>query len=131
MHDEPVNDLSPNAKERPELDVMRGRDLDRAVDRDLDERLIRALETVPDSRVPADFAARIASRLPARRPVSLTATHYGQNAMLLGIVATLAVLLVMALHAAGHASFGLLESFLLAEFLALTVWFSILRFGMR
>jgi hypothetical protein len=121
MHDEPLNDLSPNANDQPELDL----------NRDLDERLIRALETVPDPQIPADFAARVASRLPARRPVSLTATHYGQNAMLLGIVATLAVLLVLALHTAGHASFGLLESFLFAEFIALTVWFSVWRYGLR
>jgi hypothetical protein len=121
MHDEPLNDLSPNANERPDL----------VLDHDLDERLIRALETVPDPQIPADFAARVTSRLPARRPVSLTATHYGQNAMLLGIVATLAVLLVLALHTAGHASYGLLETFLLAEFIALTVWFSVWRYGLR
>ena len=68
---------------------------------------------------------------PARRPVSLTATHYGQNAMLLGILATLAVLLVLALRTTGHASFGLLEWFLFAEFIALTVWFSVWRYGLR
>ena len=123
MHDEPLNDLSPNANEPAELDMV--------LNRDLDERLIRALETVPDPQIPADFAARVASRLPARRPVSLTATHYGQNAMLLGIVATLAVLLVLALRTTGHASFGLLEWFLFAEFIALTVWFSVWRYGLR
>lgn len=126
MHDEPLDDLSPNTNERPDLDLILNRDLDR----DLDERLIRALETVPDPQIPADFAARVANRLPARRPVSLTATHYGQNAMLLGIVATLAVLLVLA-RTAGHASFGILESFFFAEFIALTVWFSVWRYGLR
>jgi hypothetical protein len=126
MHDEPLNDLSPNANEQTDLDM----------DHDLDQRLVRALETVPDPQIPADFAARVASRLPARLPVSVTATHYGQNAMLLGIVATLAVLLVMALRSpalrtTGHASFGLLEWFLFAEFIALTVWFSVWRYGLR
>jgi hypothetical protein len=119
MHDEPMNDLSPNANEQAELDLI------------LDQRLIRALETVPDPQIPADFATRVARQLPRRRPISLTATHYGQNAMLLGIVATLAVLLVLALHTAGHASFGFLESFLFAEFIALTVWFSVWRYGLR
>jgi hypothetical protein len=121
MHDEPLNDLSPNANEQADLDM----------DHDLDQRLVRALETVPDPQIPADFAARVARQLPARRPVSVTATHYGQNAMLLGILATLAVLLVLALHTAGHASFGLLEWFLFAEFIALTVWFSVWRYGLR
>ena len=119
MHDEPLNDLSPNTKEQPNLDLM------------LDQRLIRALEIMPDPQIPADFAARVASRLPARRPASVTATHYGKNAMLLGIVATLAVLLVLALHTTGHATFGILESFLLAEFIALTVWLSVWRYGLR
>jgi hypothetical protein len=122
MHDEPLNqnDLSPIAREGSDFDHM-----------ELDKRIVRALETVPNPRIPADFAARVASQLPARRPVSLTATHYGQSAMLLGIVATLTVLVVLALHTTGHASFGLLESFLLAEFIGLTVWFSVWRYGLR
>lgn len=123
MHDEPLNDLSPNANDRPELNSV--------LNQDMDERLIRALESVPDPQIPAGFAARVASRLPAKRPLSLTATHYGQNAMLLGIVAILATLLVLALNTTGHASFGLPESILLAEFIALTVWFSVWRYGLR
>jgi hypothetical protein len=123
MHDEPLNDLSPKANRQPELDLI--------LNQDLDQRLIRALEAVPDPQIPADFAARVARQLPARRPVSLTATHYGKNAMLLGIVSTLAVLLVLALNTTGHASFGLLESILLAEFIALTIWFSVWRYGLR
>jgi hypothetical protein len=62
----------------------------------LDQRIVRALETVPDLHMPADFAVRVASLLPARRPVSLTPTHYGQNAMLIGMVVTLAALLALA-----------------------------------
>ena len=123
MHDEPLNDLSPKAHERLDVDLI--------LNQDLDQRLIRALETVPDPQIPADFAARVARQLPARRPASLTATHYGKNAMLLGIVSTLAVLLVLALNTTHHASFGLLESILLAEFIALTVWFSVWRYGLR
>jgi hypothetical protein len=122
MHDEPLNqnDLSPTATEGSELDHM-----------ELDKRIVRALETVPNPRIPTDFAARVASQLPASRPVSLTATHYGQNAMLLGIVATLAALLVLALHTTGHATFGLVESLLFTQFIALTVWFSVWRYGLR
>jgi hypothetical protein len=122
MHDEPLsqNDLSPIAGDSSDFDHVK-----------LDKRIVRVLETVPSPRIPADFAALVASRLPVRRPVSLTATHYGQSAMLLGIVATLTVLVVLALHTTGHASFGLLELFLLAEFIGLTVWFSVSRYGLR
>ena len=119
MHDEPLNheNLSPSAMECLELD--------------LDQRIVRALETAPELQIPADFAARVASSLPATRPVSLTPTHYGQNAMLLGIVVILAALVVLALHSTGHATFGLLEWLLFAQFIAFAVWFTIWRYGLR
>ena len=115
MHDEPVNlnDPSPAAMEH------------------LDERLIRALETVPEPQIPADFAARVASQLPAKRPVSLTPTHYGYTAILLGMVATLVAMVVFALHTTGHAAFGLPESLLLTQFIALVVWLSVRRHSLR
>jgi hypothetical protein len=115
MHDESLNqdNLSPAAMEQ------------------LDQRLIRALETVPEPHIPADFAARVASQLPARRPVSLTPTHYGYTAMLIGLVLTLAALLAVALHTTGRATFGLPESFLLTQFIVLAVWFSVWRHSLR
>jgi hypothetical protein len=97
----------------------------------LDQRIVRALETAPQPRIPANFAARVASQLPARRPASLTPTHYGQNAMLIGTVVTLVALLVLALHSTGHATFGLLESLLSAQFIALAVWLSVWRHSSR
>jgi hypothetical protein len=119
MHDNPVDqeNLSQAAIER-EVEQ-------------LDQRIVRTLETVPDLDIPADFAARVASRLPARRPVSLTPTHYGQNAILIGMVVTLAALLALAMHTTGHVAFGLLESLLFAQFVALAVWLSVWRFGLR
>jgi hypothetical protein len=115
MHDNPVNqeELSQTAIEH------------------LDQRIAGALETVPELHIPADFAARVASQLPARRPVSLTQTHYGQNAMLIGMVVTLGALLVLAVHTTGHAAFGLLESLLFVQFIALAVWLSVWRYGLR
>jgi len=115
MHDEPLNPdkLSQSAMEH------------------LDQRIVRALETVPEPQIPADFATRVASRLPARLPVSLTPTHYGQNAMLIGTVVSLVALLVLALHSTGHAAFGLLESLLFAQFIALAVWLSVWRHSSR
>ena len=115
MHDEPLNpdNLSPSAIDH------------------LDQHIVRALETAPRPQIPADFAARVASRLPARRPVSLTPTRYGQNATLIGIVVTLAALVLLALHSTGHATFGLLDSLLFAQFLALAVWFTVWRYSSR
>ena len=115
MHDEPLNHEN----------------LSQSVMEQLDLRIVRALETVPEPQIPADFAARVASQLPAKRPVSLTPTHYGQRAMLIGTLVTLAALVILALHSPGHATFGLLESLLFAQFIALAVWLSVWRYGLR
>jgi hypothetical protein len=101
------------------------------LDQNLDQRILRALETVPEPHIPAGFAARVASQLPARPTVSPTPTHYGQKAMLIAMVVTLAALLVLALQPAAHATLGLLETLLFAEFVALAVWISVWRYGLR
>jgi hypothetical protein len=116
MHSEPLdqNDLSPTAEEL------------------LDQRIVRALEAAPQLRIPADFAARVASQLPASRPVSLTQTHYGNKAVLIVMVATLVAVVTLALRAAtAPASVGLVESLLCTEFIALAVWFGIARPSLR
>ena len=115
MHDEPLTpgNLSQSATEH------------------LDQRIVRVLETAPEPHIAADFAARVASRLPARHPVSLTPTHYGQRATLAGILVTLAALLVLALNSGSHTTFGLLESLLSAQFIALAVWLSVWRHSLR
>jgi hypothetical protein len=120
MHDEPISH----------------EDLSQSVMEHLDQRIVRVLEEVPELQVPADFAVRVASQLPARRPVSLTPTHYGKNAMLIGTVVTLGALLVLALHSSalhstGQAGFGLLEWLLFAQFIALAVWLSVWRHSSR
>jgi hypothetical protein len=122
MHDQPLNpdNLSQSAIDHATEHVDR-----------LDQRIVRALETAPEPHIRADFAARIASRLPARRPASLTPTHYGQNATLAGILVTLAALLILALKPTGHATLGLLESLLSAQFIALAVWLSVWRHRLR
>jgi len=97
----------------------------------LDQRITRALETIPEPRIPADFASRVASQLPARRPDSLTPTHYGQKAVLLSMLVTLAALIALAVRTPGHASFGLLESLLFVQFIGLTIWLSIWRHSLR
>ncbi len=117
MHDEPLNpnNLSPAAIEQEQLDA----------------RIVRALETTPKPMVPPDFAARLGSRLPAQRPESLTPTHYGRNATLLGIVAAFVALLAVALHTTAGVAVGFVESLLLAEFIALTVWLTVRRQSLR
>jgi len=54
---------------------MNSKHVNKAADDELDLRVLRALEATPGIEIPADFAARVARQLPARRPVSLTPTH--------------------------------------------------------
>jgi hypothetical protein len=108
--------------------------IDQAIEQ-LDQRIVHALEASPQPHIAADFASRVASQLPPKRPESLTPTHYGRWAMLIGTVVTLAILLVLALHSAGHTAghptFGLVESCLFAQFIALAVWLSVWRQSLR
>jgi hypothetical protein len=50
--------------------------------------------------------------------------------MLIGTVVTLAALVILSLHST-HSSFGLLESLLFVQFIALAVWLSVWRYGLR
>jgi len=115
---EPLNpeDLSQSASE--------------SVMKQLDQRIVRTLETAPPPQIPADFAARVASQVPASRPVSLTPTHYGRYAMLIGTVVTLAAVVMLAPQST-HPMFGLLEWLLFAQFIALAVWLTVWRYGLR
>ena len=95
---------------------------------ELDHRILRALETAPELHIPADFAARVTSKLPARRPVSLTPTHYGRNAILIGMVMTLLALLgVDSAQRSTRRIRSDRSRSCLAQFVALTVWLSIRR----
>jgi ABC-type transport system involved in cytochrome c biogenesis permease subunit len=108
---------------------MNSKLVNKAADDELDLRILRALEIAPSIEIPADFAARVARKLPARRPVSLTPTYYGRNAVFLGMILTLVVLIALSLSNGRHATFGLAESLLLTQFIVLTVWLSVRRYS--
>ncbi len=108
---------------------MNSKLVNKAADDELDLRILRALEAAPSIEIPADFVARVARRLPARRPVSLTPTYYGRNAVFLGMILTLVVLIALSLSNGRHATFGLAESLLLTQFIVLTVWLSVRRYS--
>ncbi len=104
--------------------------------RALDERLIGALEAAPRCQAPADFAGRVLGRLPRRVPVTIPAsrfipaTEYGRTAILIGLIVLLISMLDLAAHTSNAFTFRLaLEWTLLAQFVALTVWFSTSRRG--
>ena len=113
MHDEPVNQPHP-----PKLEMDS--------QTELDQRVIRALEASPQPYIPDDFAARVASRVPASRPLSVTSTRYGHNAILISIAVLFAALFALAPHAVNRSVLGLtIECLLCAQFIALTIWLSV------
>jgi hypothetical protein len=117
MHEEPMN-------QNPALE------LEAAQLAELEQRLTHALEAAPAVRIPADFAARVARRLPSplpvRQPVSLTPARYGPTMLVVGIAVLFAALLAVALHAEPHSVVGMtIEWLLFAQFIALTAWFSL------
>ena len=113
MYDEPVNQQHP-----PKLEMN--------PQAELDHRVIRALEASPQPHIPDDFAARVASRVPASRPQSVTPTRYGHNAILISIALLFAALFVLAPHEVNRSVVGLtIECLLCAQFIGLTIWLSV------
>lgn len=103
-----------------------------AADNALERRLIRALETAPEPRIPDGFAARIASQLPAARPGSLTQTRYGHNAIRISMIILLIVLVALASRATGNTALGIaLQWTLCAQFAGLAIWLGTQRTGLR
>jgi hypothetical protein len=126
MRDQPMNPPEPSMDTaNTEIDQRNDE-----LNRELDLRLIRALETTPELRIPADFASRIMNQLPERPPATVTRTYFGYGAMMISVVALLVALLVLAGHAAANASGHSVVSLLLqwtlcAQFIALAVWLGV------
>ena len=100
-------------------------------ERELDARVVEQLERLPDlsSAIPADFAARVAAKVPVRRPVAVRTTHYGRTLMLVGLVVLFVALVVLAVRGSSGSTIGVaLEWTLCVQFLALAVWMGLQRF---
>ncbi|HEY2038022.1 MAG TPA: hypothetical protein VGG95_00020 [Edaphobacter sp.] len=100
-------------------------------ERELDDRIVEQLERLPDvsAAIPADFAARVAAKVPARRPVSIRTTHYGRTLMMLSLVVLFVALVVLAVRGSGGSTIGVaLEWTLCIQFLAFAVWMGVQHF---
>lgn len=96
--------------------------------KELDERIVEALERKPETAIPADFAARVTSQVPARRPVRLRPvlsrpTHYGHLAMVVSLVVLAVAFAVMAFSNFGRTTTGqAIEWVFYAQLLTLALW---------
>jgi hypothetical protein len=107
-------------------------------DRAFDARVIAELERAPDvsGLIPADFAARVAAKVPARRAVlgvpsvSIRQTHYGWKAMWVCLAVLCVALIVLAAKGLGHTAIGTaVEWTLYAQFLAIVIWLGARRWS--
>jgi hypothetical protein len=115
MHDESLEPLS--EQERRELE-----------ERNLDHRIVAALEQPPDlsAAIPNDFAARVAAKVPAKRPVTVRATNYGRRAMWFGLIVLLAAIVIFSSQRADQSiAIIAVECLLVAQFLAIITWLSL------
>ena len=89
----------------------------------LEAAIVAALDDKPATAVPADFAARVAAQLPVL-PAAPPATHFARNMGCGAVVLLLAVLFLLAPHAAPQFTNAVfdVELLLLAQLVAVTAW---------
>lgn len=108
---------------------MSGDEMNQLETQTLDARIQQELEHVPDLSVaiPADFAARVAAKVPEKRVIRATrATHYGRKLMWASLVVLLIVLIALAGQSFVHSTVGIaIEWTLCVQFLAIVVWLGV------
>lgn len=91
----------------------------------MDRRVTDALERVPSVDLPANFAARVANQVPARRGVAVTKFRYGLMAVRICMAVLLIAIVVVAMRASGRAIVNItLEGILCGELVGLSMWMS-------
>ncbi|HEY0163586.1 MAG TPA: hypothetical protein VGB69_12975 [Edaphobacter sp.] len=103
--------------------------------RALDLRIVEDLERAPDlsSVIPSDFAARVAAKVPARRPLAARqVSHYGRTLLWIGLVVLFLALLALATRGNSGSVVDLaVEWTLCLQFLAIAVWLGVSRRSSR
>lgn len=97
----------------------------------LDRQIQQVLERVPDfsAMIPADFAARVAAKIPAKRVIPvIPATHYGSRLMWAGLVVLSILLIALARPTFVQSTVGIaIEWTLCVQFLAIVIWLGVRR----
>jgi hypothetical protein len=99
----------------------------------LDLRVVNALEVQPGIEIAADFAARVAAKVPARRKVlaqarELRTTRYGYWMLGICMVVLLVAMLAFAPRAVASSALWVgIEWTMCAQFVLLALWFGWLR----
>jgi hypothetical protein len=89
----------------------------------IEMRIARALETKPSVRVPADFAARVSGRAPARAEGPVTPARYGFIAMRMAMAVLVVALVAGAMRPTDRSATGVaVEWILCGQLAALAMW---------
>lgn len=99
----------------------------------MDAKIVQALEQQPEVAIPAGFAARVASQVPAARPASrravlLPPTHYAKWTMAASLIVLAVILAALLANHFGHTPIGMtMEWIIFSEFLTLAAWLGLRR----
>jgi len=95
-------------------------------DRMLDALIVQALEAQPQTAIPTDFAARIASQLPARRQAFPRQRNFGTMFSWIGVITLIVALFFLAPSAThGSSTEEWMELFVCSQLLCLLVWMAL------
>jgi hypothetical protein len=95
----------------------------------LEERVVQALERVPEVRIPVGFAARVAGQVPERRAFAVRPARYGLMTMRISMAVLVLALVVVAMLTTERRIYGVaLEWVLCAELVALALWLGGVRY---
>ncbi len=95
-------------------------------DRMLDALIVQTLEARPETAIPNDFAARIASQLPAQRQAFFRQRHFGPTFSWIGVITSIVALFFLAPSATrGSSTEEWVELFVCTQLLCLVVWIAL------
>jgi hypothetical protein len=120
MHPEPL--INPEDHTRIARDTA---------DRALDARIVRALEEFPRVQIPTDFAARVASRIPAHtarlRSARIQSRRFGYTIAAACLIVLAVAMLAVAPRASHNTFWIVMECTLCAQFCLLAAWLGMPR----
>ncbi|HKO11382.1 MAG TPA: hypothetical protein VJV22_05405 [Acidobacteriaceae bacterium] len=122
--------MQPDSMNREQLAETQSQH-DHAAERALEMRIAQALEQGPQVRIPEDFAARVAARVPANavrlRSVRVRARRIGVSVAAACLMVLAVAMLALAPHTAHNVVYVALEWTLAAQFCLIAVWIANLR----
>jgi len=131
MHPDPMNPEQLAAMQHEEDNAAQREHAVRSAERSMDLRIVCALEQAPPVRIPDDFAARVASRVPAHtvrvRAARIRARRIGFRVAAACLILLAVSMLALAPRTAHNTFYIALQWTLAGQFCLLSAWIAIPR----